>query len=155
MSLLVYPQFTVQANQFIGNWVDEGIWTSVEPTMGVVSACLPSLRPLFSALWRGNYRAPSVDHQKKSFSSSTSGHPIGFHARLGSSGDAGRRWSASEEPINMESGIWGAHNVDCRAGDGKSEGELEEVELPKGGIRVRTEITLLSSERVEYRDQLF
>ena len=79
---------------------------------------------------------------------------MSFHARLGSSGGVGRSWSTSEEPINLESGTW-AHNVDCRAGDGKSEGEPEEVELPKGGIRVRTEITLLSTERVEYRDQLF
>ena len=146
--------------------------------MGVVSACLPSLRPLFSALWRGTYRGPSLDSKSSPFSSTSTNNsgPAPFHLRdrLGSSVGGGgggggvlggRRWSSSEEPINTTEADDGwIHNVDvsgggygARRGKGKGgvEGGWQEMDPPDRGIRVKTEITLLSTERVEYRDQLF
>ena len=141
--------------------------------MGVVSACLPSLRPLFSALWRGTHRGPSPSNKNSPFSSTSTGNgPAPFHLRdrLGGNGGgggvmSGRRWSSSEEPINhTEADDGWVHNVDVSGGGSESrkdngKGGVEEgwpeMDLPERGIRVKTEITLLSTERVEYRDRLF
>ena len=32
---------------------------------------------------------------------------------------------------------------------------LEDIPLPEGGIMVKTEVTLISSERIDYQDRLF
>ena len=139
--------------------------------MGVVAACLPSLRPLFSTLWRGTHRGPLLDNKSSTFSSTaTSGGQAPFHLRdrLGGSSAGGigvRQWSSSEVPINgaQEDDVW-IHNVDVSGGEGGArkgrgkggvEGGWERMELPERGIRVKTEITLLSTERLEYRDRLF
>lgn len=50
-------------NIHIGNYVTPSIWTAAESSITVVSACLPSLRPLFArVLWEG-FSRPEVKPQ--------------------------------------------------------------------------------------------
>lgn len=43
------------------SWSDVGgaVWSVVEPNLGIVSACLPTLRPLFLHVFRGGYSSIS------------------------------------------------------------------------------------------------
>ena len=34
------------ADPYLGSWTDSGTWTSIEPSVGVICACLPALRPM-------------------------------------------------------------------------------------------------------------
>ena len=34
----------------LGNYLEGGVWTAVEPSIGVVCACLPTLRPLVQCI---------------------------------------------------------------------------------------------------------
>ena len=35
---------------YLGTYTDVAIWTSIEPSVGLISCCLPTLRPLLHAL---------------------------------------------------------------------------------------------------------
>ncbi|KAL9608354.1 MAG: hypothetical protein Q9167_006810 [Letrouitia subvulpina] len=39
-------QTTASSNFCVGSWTDSGTWTSIEPSVGVICACLPTLRPM-------------------------------------------------------------------------------------------------------------
>jgi len=45
------------------------------------------------------------------------------------------------------------HGISVRGGQGRQEGEA--VELPERGIKVRTEITWETSDRLDYNDRLY
>lgn len=36
----------------IGTYTDVAIWTSIEPSVGLVCCCLPTLRPLLREIWQ-------------------------------------------------------------------------------------------------------
>ncbi|KAL8636285.1 MAG: hypothetical protein Q9228_006308, partial [Teloschistes exilis] len=54
----------------VRNYVPAATWSAAEPSVAVVSACLPSLRPLFVRIvWGGNHRPkppPSITHRSRS-----------------------------------------------------------------------------------------
>ena len=142
-----------------GNYVNGGIWTATEPAMGVVSACLPSLRPLFTRLVGSAQHGPTLKGIKNK------------DTRDSSSGWSSRRmWSRNhgdddntQSFTRLEEGggghrIWG-HEVHVHGGkpsDGSPEQmSLEETQIPLRRIKVKTEVTLISTGRMEYRDQLF
>jgi len=50
---------TIPLTHLTGEFVDAGMWTSVEPAIGVVSACLPIMR----SLWLRFRHTDSVVHQ--------------------------------------------------------------------------------------------
>ena len=35
----------------VGTYTDVAIWTSIEPSVGLISCCLPTLRPLLREIW--------------------------------------------------------------------------------------------------------
>ncbi len=133
-----------------GNYVNAGIWTATEPTMGVVSACLPSLRPLLKRLVSNTYHGPTFK--------GTSGS--GTSSRYMWSKDGDLRSFTRLEETGVESNTPWGHNVHVHGGK-KQRGNpddqisLEEMQTPSRRIKVKTEVTLISTERLEYRDQLF
>ena len=145
----------------LGNYVNAAIWTACEPSMGVVSACLPSLRPLFKRIFRGTYRGPTFRSRSgKSLRDYGSGSSA-RHAWTSSKNetDDTKNFSRLEEAPDERHASWG-HNVEVQGGrQGRHGGDddisLVEMHMPIKRIKVKTEVTLISTERLEYRDQLF
>lgn len=127
------------------------IWTAAEPSLGIVSACIPSLRPLVTYVISGTHRGPTMDSVQtsstvlnpKTWRTSESTEPHGVFIQL-------------DESTNEIESAWG-HSVFVHAGQpgGKSGDSIEEVEIPTEGITVKTEITLMTSDRLNYNDRLF
>lgn len=127
------------------------IWTSAEPSLSIVSACIPSLRPLVTYVIRGTHRGPTTDSVQTSstvlntttWRTSESTEPHGAFIQL-------------DESTNEIESAWG-HSVFVHGGHsgGKNGDSIEEVEIPKEGITVKTEITLMTSDRLNYNDRLF
>lgn len=139
------------------------IWTAVEPSMGVVGACIPSLRPLI-ALFFGT---PFAARGKKSTSSAVSGS---FFSRSRNDDDDLTPITPLQEPTQdvLIQYPWRSHNATIEGGIPKNARKdsaaritgqtlhYEELEPPpKSGIRVRTEVILSSSQRLDYNDRLF
>ena len=132
--------------------------------MGVVSASLPSLRPLFKKIFSGSYKGPSFRSRTtgKSAQDYSSGTNFSKHMWSRSKGDDGQDLSSftrlEEQPINEPEAAWG-HNVHVHGGRNQRRSEdkisLDEMGSPSRHIKVKTEVTLISSQRLEYRDQLF
>lgn len=61
-----------------------------------------------------------------------------------------------DESTNEIESAWG-HSVSVHGGHtgGKNGDSVEEVEIPIEGITVKTEITLMTSDRLKYNDRLF
>lgn len=137
------------------NYVSPAIWSAAEPSIGVVSACLPSLRPLFSRLlWGAAYPPKHLPHSSnRSTSWLSSGKEHGpqsngsFNRLRESDRSMGKPWR---------------HNVAVSGGT-TGDGGSEEYHLgptgrghdgaPSKGIRVKTTVTV--TERVDWQDDLF
>lgn len=127
------------------------IWTAAEPSLGIVSACIPSLRPLVTHFISGTHRGPTMDSVQTSstilnsttWRTSESTEPRGAFIQL-------------HESTNEVESAWG-HSVFVHGGHsgGKNADSIEEVEIPIKGITVKTEITLMTSDRLNYNDRLF
>ena len=135
-----------------GNYVNAGIWTATEPTMGVVSSCLPSLRPLLRSLVSTTYHGPTCNHG--------SGTCSRYMWSRNRAGDSACKTFTRLEETGIESNTRWGHNVQVHGGKKQHDSSddqigLEEMETPSRGIKVKTEVTLISSERLEYKDQLF
>ena len=180
--------------------------------MGIVSACLPSLRPLFKKIFTGTYKGPSFRNLSNNATKSlpppdfsTSGtfsiKPHHMWSRNGGRGDGMMLGSnGTDDQGDLQSftrleeldGPWG-HNVHVQGGRGDSRSQspagggggggftndkgaarmgstgrgavtygggsdqisLEEMQLPSRSIKVKTEVTLISTQRLDYRDHLF
>lgn len=140
------------SNNHQGNFVNAAIWTATEPCMSVVSACLPSLRPLVTLLVSGSPRGPPV----KSTRSSTS-------SRLmwrGSNANEDGTFTRLEEPANELNPRWG-HSVSVSGGRNNRNGSagdnisMEDMNVPPNGINVTTEVVLVTSDRLDYHDRLY
>ena len=127
--------------------------------MGVVSACLPSLRPLFKMIFSGTYKGPAFLSRTtgKSAQDYSSGTNLSKHL-WSRHRDDGRDLSSftrlEEQAMNEPEPAWG-HNVHVDGGRNEDKIGLSELPTPMRQIRVKTEVTLISSQRVEYRDQLY
>lgn len=131
-----------------GNYVNAGIWTATEPTMGVVCACLPSLRPLLKRLVSNTYRGPTFKGTKnksaQGYGSGTSS-PYMWNRNKGEDGDVGS-FTRLEERVVENDTPWG-HNVRVHGGK-KQRGNLddqirvEEMQAPSRRMKVKTEVTL-------------
>lgn len=141
-------------------YVPIAIWTSAEPSIAVVSACLPSLRPLFvRVVWGGTHRPkpnpsyPSSASRYGPNSSRKSPYGDGSFNRLQESDRSGNYGSQ-----------WTNHNVNVYGGRRPGDAESDEFELgnnqayletPMNRIRAKTTVVLTISERVEFQDDLF
>ena len=129
--------------------------------MGVIAACIPSLRPMVALLWRGTHRGPSLPSGKSSAQAT------------GSSGSSRRIWpshgQAEEQPAGGFTRLEDPRATHDRWGNeagargGKSGGgtasddiSLEEVNAgnPSTRIRVKREVTI-TSEPWDYKDRLY
>lgn len=139
-----------------GYYVPIAIWTAAEPSIAVVSACLPSLRPLFvRVVWGGAHRPkkPLTAHYG-STSLRKSPYGDGSFNRLQESDRSGSHGSP-----------WTKHNVAVYGGRRARDAESDEFELegddgphcetPMNRIRAKTTVVLTISERVEFQDDLF
>ncbi|KAL9047561.1 MAG: hypothetical protein Q9206_006665 [Seirophora lacunosa] len=143
------PYFSVAANPSLSqrghrNYINAGIWTVAEPSVAVICACLPSLRPLFPTAYSAMYRIP---RKLPGSHSSASGKWIKGRGSKGNKN--GEEFSRLDEWVDQSRPM--GHDVSVRGGGG----EVEMGEVPREGIQVKTEVVLVSSERLEYEDRLF
>ena len=129
--------------------------------MGVVSACLPSLRPLAKRLVSNTYKGPSFKSTRnksvQEYGSGNSSRHMWSRSKGEESGF--RSFTRLEEGAEDNSATWG-HTIQVHGGRTKNgsptdQVSLEEMQTPSRRIKVKTEVTLISTERLEYRDQLF
>lgn len=121
------------------------IWSVLEPTTAVICACIPSLRPLASVIGRG-------------FSALPTGTTL-LRSTMHSRGTASKRtWGGGSKQSNGDfSQLDEAHDLrplghDVSIGQAGTEG----IELPpKHGINVKTEVTLVTEDRLYYDNRLF
>lgn len=134
---------------FLGNFVNGAIWTETESSLSVVSACIPSLRPLVALLTRGTHQWPSMD----SASTAVQSHTVW---RTSKNDDPDGNFFRLEESLSDSQRAWG-HNVSVHGGrtSGENNENVDEVEVPPEGIKVKTEIILMSTDRLDYNDRLY
>lgn len=125
--------------------------------MGVISACLPSLRPGLSILLRGSTKGLGV--KKKGNGSGPDGSPRIWRSRTRDDDREGI-FQRLDEPIDWNRRQWGYVSA-VRGGQstGRSENtdeiSLQEMNAPARGIRVQKEVVVTSSDWLEYKDKVF
>lgn len=142
--------------------------------MGVISACIPSLRPLISFLTRGTTRGIGVSKTTKSKSkskssaqdtSSVASKMVWRSPRIGEDGCDGY-FERLEDPSEAVSPggdrppQYFRHETNVRGGKvggrgNEDEISLEEMNVPAGGIRVKDEVVITSSDWLEYKHKVF
>ncbi|KAL9024314.1 MAG: hypothetical protein Q9196_006606, partial [Gyalolechia fulgens] len=119
----------VYSDVYRGNYINAGIWSALEPSMAVVCACIPSLRPLCIWTIQGFHRLSSASKCKLP---STAGRVTWQSSRNKISN--GMFSQLNEQPDDVKPL---GHDVyvhaDVRA-------DLESIELAPHGIYVKTEI---------------
>lgn len=114
-----------------------------EPSVAVICACLPSLRPLFATAYTVTSRIP-----KRVSLSHSLGSGRWIKGKLGKDSNNGEEFSRLDEWEDQNQRI--KNNFSVRGGGGV---EMEEV--PNGGIQVKTEMVIVSSDQLDYKDRLF
>ncbi|KAL8767385.1 MAG: hypothetical protein Q9209_006075 [Squamulea sp. 1 TL-2023] len=138
----------VDESDITWNYVPAATWTAAEPSIAVVSACLPSLRPLFVRLvWGGAHCLKSTPPPPRSVPSRRS-------KSVGGGGTQGSFNRLQELSSDGARSPWRQNSVAVFGGKGDEEyGDTDEV--PWNRIRAKTEVVLTISERVDWRDDLF
>ena len=117
--------------------------------MAVVCACIPSLRPLVTIVTQGVFNHPLVKSTLNSRSGTSSKRMWGSSKGKSSDGT----FSQFDEPEDLRPL---GHDISVRGGRLNRDQQDEEVgELPRHGINIRTEITLSTSDRLDYNDRLY
>ena len=133
----------------LGNYINAGIWSALEPNMAVICACIPSLRPLVSVAGQGFTISPLVGRSAQS-SGVASSRRIW---EVGKSGPSVGTFSQLDEPDDLRPL---GHDVSVRGGrPGESQPDVDALEMSQTGINVRTEVILSTSDRLHYNDRLF
>ena len=130
------------------NYVPAATWSAAEPSVAVVSACLPSLRPLFVRLiWGGTHRPKPVAPPRRTVASWRS-------KSVGGGGTQGSFNRLHELPSDEAQPPWRQNNVSVMGGKRDEEYEAND-EVPWNRIRADTEVVLTISDRVDWKDDLF
>ncbi|KAL8788963.1 MAG: hypothetical protein Q9213_001372 [Squamulea squamosa] len=144
----------LEASDVTWNYINAGIWSALEPSMAVICACIPSLRPLFSLATRSlrssslrTVSQPWIAAKLTGSSKPVTGRRTWPGSGRGKTSDG--MFSEIEEGVVHGMNPLG-HDVSVHGGREDEEG----TELPPRGIQVRTEVRI-STDRLEYRDQLF
>lgn len=150
------------SNSSKGNYVNSAIWSAAEPSMGVISACIPSLRPLISLLTCGTTRGIGVSKSAKSSAQETSSGASRMVWRSPRAGEDGRDgyFERLDDPTERANRRQWGHETNVRGGKvvgrgAEDEISLEEMNVPVGGIRVKDEVRVTSSDWLEYKDKVF
>ncbi|KAL9015437.1 MAG: hypothetical protein Q9185_007166, partial [Variospora sp. 1 TL-2023] len=145
------------------NYINTVIWSVLEPSMAVVCACIPSLRPLYSVAVGGFQNMTSVSRSKiMSSGTNISGrgtNHTSWRPQLSRSRTSDGLFSPLQEELAADDAKPLGHGVSIRGGRRKGGGEdagdeEEGMELPLSGIHVKSEV-LISTEKLEYKDRLF
>ena len=150
----------------LGNLVGTSIWTAVEPCMGVVGACIPSLRPLVALLFgqpfaalskKTNPSMPSSTFFSKNRNEEEDLTPISpMHEQEPTAHDARTQYPWRSHDATVTGGNPNHARKESSAKIIGQTLDYEELDSPpRSGIRVRTEIILSRSERLDYNDRLF
>ena len=122
--------------------------------MGVISACIPSLRPLVSILFHGTTRA--IGGTKIGGKSRAQDASSGSSRTWRSRSDADE-FSRLDEPTETR-GQWG-HDATVHGGKTSvvagSDISLAEMNVPAGGIRVKDEVVVSSSDWIPYKHEVY
>ncbi|KAI4228432.1 MAG: hypothetical protein L6R36_001623 [Xanthoria steineri] len=130
------------------NYVPAATWSAAEPSVAVVSACLPSLRPLFVRLiWGGTHRPKPVNPPRRTVASWRS-------KSAGGGGTQGSFNRLHELASDEAQPPWRQNNVSVKGGQRDQEYEAHD-EVPWNRIRADTEVVLTISDRVGWKDDLF
>ena len=138
------------------NYVNAAIWSAAEPSMGIIAACIPSLRPMVSLIWKGSHRGPTViSESPERTNSSNSLWPVRGKEHVPQVGPFARLED------RVYAGDHDGWSHDAMIHGGKSEGtvrsdevDLEELHSNTQGIRVKKEVTV-TSHAWDYMDRLF
>ncbi|KAL8801103.1 MAG: hypothetical protein Q9182_004696 [Xanthomendoza sp. 2 TL-2023] len=147
----------VDESDITWSYVPAATWSAAEPSIAVVSACLPSLRPLFVRLIWGGTHAP----KSKPLSPHTRSLPSWSRNKsVGTSGTQGSFNRLQELESDGSRSAWRQTRVAVVGGKtGKDFEEEEEEEggedLPINRIRAKTRVVVSISERVDWQDDLF
>ncbi|KAL8821238.1 MAG: hypothetical protein Q9191_007351 [Dirinaria sp. TL-2023a] len=148
----------VELPDFTWNYVNAGTWSELEPCMAVVCACIPSLRPLYTIVTQGMFKHPLLAQGTLLCSPSSKKRPWASIKIKSSEGGAFTQLAEPEDLRPLSECAYGA-SVRVRAARADSapqqQGEEETIDLPDNRIQVRTEVTLTTSDRVEYNDRLY
>ncbi|KAL8994842.1 MAG: hypothetical protein Q9188_006953 [Gyalolechia gomerana] len=138
----------IEGKDLTWNYINGGIWAETEPSVAVICACLPSLRPLFAITSRSlAHRSP----RKLSLSKNSSGSGKWLNGK-GIKGGNNEHDDFSRLQETEESGGLGNDVAVIGGVEGKG---IEMGDVPARGIKVETEVVLISSERLDYKDRLF
>ncbi|KAI4188042.1 MAG: hypothetical protein L6R41_002419 [Letrouitia leprolyta] len=130
------------------NYINGGIWAETEPSVAIICACLPSLRPLVAITSRSLAHLIPKNLSLRTYSSG-SGQWLKGKGIKGGNNDHDD-FSRLEEI--EESGGLGNDVAVVGGVEGKG---IEMGAVPERGIKVETEVVLISSERLDYKDRLF
>ena len=130
--------------------------------MGVISACIPSLRPLVSLIIRGTTKGLGVSKAGTSSAqnSNSSGSSRVMWKTKTIDGERGEPFTRLPEDLGTPSGPQWGRSVSVRGGKrngrgGEDEISLEEMSVPAGAIQVRDEVRITSSNWLEYKDRVY
>ncbi|KAL8916431.1 MAG: hypothetical protein Q9208_008517 [Pyrenodesmia sp. 3 TL-2023] len=155
-SIMTVTDFVLLALSLHRNYVPTAIWSAAEPSIAVVCACLPSLRPLFVHLiWKNSKAAPTSKRRSITSWRSPKTGPSGTQGSFNrlhelSSADKSAKLGWRQNSVT----VLGGRPKGGSSGDDIEEGESEE-DVPLGRIRAKTQVVVSISERVDWRDDLF
>ena len=122
--------------------------------MGVISACNPSLRPLVSMILRGTTRAIGGTYIGRKTSAQDDTSRSSQNLRSRSDADHVTRL---DDPTEVR-GQWG-HDITIHGGRTSgvagSDISLAEMHMPIGGIRVKDEVFVTTSDWIPYKHKVY
>ncbi|KAI4098299.1 MAG: hypothetical protein L6R37_006559 [Teloschistes peruensis] len=128
-------------------YISPGIWAALEPSLSVICACIPSLRPLFRLALHGFPKPSHCSLSKDKYLQNNSKRRT-WPGSITKVSD-GKFSQISEQ---QEDTTPFGHGVVVHGGD--AEAGREGIELPEHGINVKTEVTV-TTVGLEYRDRLY
>ncbi|KAM0798428.1 hypothetical protein BDR22DRAFT_385263 [Usnea florida] len=135
----------VNMDDITWSYVDSGVWSILEPSIAVICACIPSVRPLANIF----ASAPLLRSTLRSTGGSSSSRRVLESGKRPSDGTFTELHEVDDmRPLG--------HDVSVRGGRVNEDlPDVEATELAQTGINVRTEVTLSTSDRLYYNDRLF
>lgn len=138
----------------VGGSVNFGIWSTLEPNIAVICACIPSLRPLVTVLRNGVFQHPLVQRTLKSNITSVMSSKPKWAGGESHSSEPDGRFSRLDEmddlrPLGHVAKINGAMD--------EEEATRMPIEMlvPSTRIGVKTDVVVETSDRLTYNDRLY
>ena len=143
----------------VGASVNFGVWSTLEPNIAVICACIPSLRPLVTIIRNGVFQHPLIQKSFKSTITSVMSSKPKWGGDSTSSEVDGRfsRLEEMDEMRPLGHGVVVGTGTRATSTIGKDEGADMPADLavPSRGIKVKTDVVVETSERLTYNDRLY